>query len=673
LPATRFFLKDSAFSGVLTSNSGSTNQSEGAIVKNFVKLCAWWVLIFPLMLTGCAFWHSHVVSPPPAYKLYPSAGLLYRLDSRNWEKAGESVSNDITSWNAHYTNALKEIYPWVLDANSFYTTFTNAAREYGITDPAYLDAIPKQAYSSLVAYLNSEYSTDATNGSIGNVRRMFERADVENSKLLSADNAKLKDDPSDWHIPLSLGNPPLMTSPEIPVGVSLTAQWNENPSAKNATSTGELAGTNTMQATFDKLTVTFQGQSSTNSNSRGPQTGDKPVANGNLKDQAKDKDTTIADFQEDQTVNLSVSTMLNSASTLDRIDSVSTYVYVYPMTSALNGNVVLEREFWMNFLGYNLSRDPLIRTNRAYVNADLSAAIEHLRMKVHDLSTMVDYGTEDLGSDQQAFSNTGTAGVTGSAKSSPFTTISPTANFTESASATTTTTPKEQIDQRSTYIDGKGDFFRINLRGLESLDLAGRFKENVTIHIPAADEGITVLIPPGNTNDDDYCELQEVSQPIYSQMDAITFSVAVAREITKLSANTEDRYGLNDRNDAAFVVGVTAPEHIVLWQWERSFPEISTWDIFGKVTPSAQMLYFNLAPGDVPSPLCVSDNFQLPDLLKLFNAIRSARTNFNINSTAYADTNGIIHLKTGNGFIDIGCVTNEADPQLVPLPASVKP
>jgi len=48
-----------------------------------------------------------------------------------------------------------------------------------------------------------------------------------------------------------------------------------------------------------------------------------------------------------------------------------------------------------------------------------------------------------------------------------------------------------------------------------------------------------------------------ISEPLYSRVEGITFSVVVARQATHLVHSYHDRYGLDDRKDAAFIVDVT--------------------------------------------------------------------------------------------------------------------
>ena len=62
--------------------------------------------------------------------------------------------------------------------------------------------------------------------------------------------------------------------------------------------------------------------------------------------QGKAKTSVIDDFKPHQLVALSLSTVLNSTSILDRIEYVSIYIYVQPFPFPPNNNILLEKEFW---------------------------------------------------------------------------------------------------------------------------------------------------------------------------------------------------------------------------------------------------------------------------------------------------------------------------------------
>jgi len=154
---------------------------------------------------------------------------------------------------------------------------------------------------------------------------------------------------------------------------------------------------------------------------------------------------------------------------------------------------------------------------------------------------------------------------------------------------------------------------------MQSVNLAGRFKETISLRIPAAREEIRILMPKkevpessknndaGNTKktgskstndvskpnpeDGSQYEMTTISEPLYSRVEGITFSVVVARQATHLVHSYHDRYGLDDRKDAAFIVDVTPPQRITLWQWNRPIDLVQTWDIFGKVDAPSRNVF----------------------------------------------------------------------------------
>ncbi|MBU6410455.1 MAG: hypothetical protein KGR98_08700, partial [Verrucomicrobia bacterium] len=462
------------------------------------------------------------------------------------------------------------------------------------------------------AYSTNSYSP--TNELQSEVREMLWLADAENHDLLDTnyedfENPRKPPKIHWWHRRL-----PPMTSPDLPVGVAVVSRWNENPGNATETASSNPANTNQEQVTFDKLLVTIQAASSTTTKSSG---------NTNAGTH-KAESASVTDFEPEQQVTLNLSTVLNSASTLDRIDYVSTYVYIYPWPMSLDGNVVLEREFWRKFFALNAPRDPLVQTNSDLLESDIQEAMDSLRVRVHDVSTTVTNVMVNLGSETQTFGSQNQIGLSASPQTVPITLQ---LGHTESASTMETIALEQQLDQRSTYIDSAGDFFRITQRGMKSVDLAGRFKDVVTLHIPAAAEPVPVLILNPNVNaaatvqvtvltvttnkvqitnatsqlvwtnivqtnatplnietnlvntNGPSFDVQYVSEPLFSEVDAITFSVVVARRTTALAATPEDTYGLDDRSDAAFIVGVTVPQRVKLWQWERRVYGLTTRDL----------------------------------------------------------------------------------------------
>jgi len=344
-----------------------------------------------------------------------------------------------------------------------------------------------------------------------------------------------------------------------------------------------------------------------------------------------------------------------------------------------NGNVVLERELWRDFFAVNTVRDSLIRNSQ--VTNDIRRAIEDMRVHVTDIGTLVQFNPVDLGSLQQSTTDTTDLGLS-SIASPTLPPLSATLKYTGVLNSVANIQLKQQLDQRSAYIDSPGDFVRITQRGMQSVNLAGRFKETISLRIPAAREEIRILMPKkevpessknndaGNTKktgskstndvskpnpeDGSQYEMTTISEPLYSRVEGITFSVVVARQATHLVHSYHDRYGLDDRKDAAFIVDVTPPQRITLWQWNRPIDLVQTWDIFGKVDAPSRNVFFTRISGEHPSPLYLS-NFNSWQRDKFLASIRK-----------YWNDNKDQIVKLGD--LEIGLADTENNPtNLLPL------
>jgi hypothetical protein len=530
-------------------------------------------------------------------------------DPADW--MGTYQANNVKWWDEDYTNAIAEIFPWVPDTNLLQETVSRVFNEYGVDtngmdDPNYvahyLRAVTNAVYTTLASRAGpfrkawvttcyngtnnfnyngtnnlsrhgknnpgyngtnsvscsgtNELSYNGKNELEGQISMMLQLADQESQRLFAESTKDLK----------PRKELPSLTSTTRPVGVDLSAYWTED---LNDTTGQSPASTNQMEKTPGGVSITIQE----------PSTDPKPPKNNEMKGQAPSGGS-VPDFKPDQQVTLNLSTVLDSASTLDRIDYVSTYVYVYPWPFSLDGGVVLEREFWRNFFASNAGRDPLEQTNAQLTN-DIIDAIDDLRVRVHDISTTVTNVLVNFGTEQQSYFNQNqeSARASGATEGIP---VAGQVGRTAGETATETSVLQQQLDQRSTFIDCDGDFFRITQRGMRSVDLAGRFKDILTLHIPKAVKPIHVLILNTNTNTDDADDVfyvKDIAQPLYSEVNAITFSVVVARQTAGLRPVTAEQFGLEDSTSAKFIVGVTGPKRIKLWHWEGHLDRLTTRDL----------------------------------------------------------------------------------------------
>jgi hypothetical protein len=603
-------------------DSGFSNN-EGNMKNNLLNHVRSGIFILPFILCSCAAWHK-VQSPPPQFTVYPTLSLKSRL----------AADSTLQRWKRAYTSAVANASPWKPDEQLLRDTYINASQEFDLQNPAAVTDLVSNAFK-LFSAGNNGLDADAPALLTNKIMRMFELTDKEQASLFVDDPGQLKTPPRYSKSHFLSTRLPTTVSAELPVGVSVTPVW-QSGQGDAPSKTEKAAKPAGEKVVADKLLLTVQAASSAEPGSPPKETASPE----------------ISDFQPDQKITINISTVLNSPSVLDRIEYVSTYVYIFPWQDVPNGNVVLERELWRDFFSINSIRDPLIRSKM--LTADLRRAIEDMRVQVRDIGTTVQYNPVDLGSLSQTTTDTSELGLNGtlSALAPPtLPSVAMAPKYIGVLSTVANIQLKQQLDQRSTYIDPPGDFFRITQRGMQSVNLAGRFKEMVTLNIPAATEQFRVLAPKagnsknkagkssqaassGKTNNEASPEESEkpgyeemmISQPLYSRVEGITFSVVVAREATHLLHSSRDRYGLEDARNASFIADVTFPELITLWQWERSLDAVQTSDIFGKSDAPAKAVYFRTYPEEQPSPLYLA-NFSPQQRLELISAIRKNWTN----------------------------------------------
>lgn len=139
----------------------------------------------------------------------------------------------------------------------------------------------------------------------------------------------------------------------------------------------------------------------------------------------------------------------------------------------------------------------------------------------------------------------------------------------------------KQLDQRSTYISSDRSFLRITQRGMNSVNLNGRFNERVQLYIPRALEPIYVIQPNTTAAPGLDFRVQAISQPMYAQVDAFVVSLVAVRHPTQLRRTNWDPFGLPqaDGADTDFIVGVPNPGRTILWRWDRMLDDIYACDL----------------------------------------------------------------------------------------------
>jgi hypothetical protein len=156
-----------------------------------------------------------------------------------------------------------------------------------------------------------------------------------------------------------------------------------------------------------------------------------------------------------------------------------------------------------------------------------------------------------------------------------------------------------QLDQRSAYVSPDGAFLRITQRGMSSVNLNGRFNEDVQLSIPPTANPFYVIEPDSikatsNTPPKLGFKLKALNEPIYSHVDALVVSVAVVRHPTQLRRSSDETFGLSldDAADEDFIVGLARPSKVRLWSSSRQVGRVCMSDLDSQST-NTDSIYFD--------------------------------------------------------------------------------
>jgi hypothetical protein len=595
----------------------------------------WWILFLPLLgcLAGC---YSFSISPRPDNHIVPAVSFQSKMSQLN-----QGQQNQDVQWMRQFHAELENMDGWAPPVGWFsepdQTSLSNAIWHV-MTE----DRLPALRFSGLITNfpvqclrraskyfflslsnedcigLTNFMYTDffrpplPTNGvplsGRNNLRRravdMLLRIDEEHQTLLGSNSVPFHDRGQRW-----FSSSPQMVSPGYPVGVSLTVLTpTESPQSSRASTNAPGVTVNNyyLAGGTNLHVITTKEDTNKTTETSGP----------------------LIDFDPVQTVTLSVSTVLNSADTQDRIDYVSTFVYIYPFQEPANADVVLEDEFWKQFFSYQLGHREEKSTN--FIMDDLCGSYDALQIRFKNVTTTVLNQNLNLGTLQQGMESdlSGTAAAT--IPILPAATASPSITAASKATSSMSETILKQLDQRSTYISPDAAFLRITQRGMSSVNLNGRFNEKVQIYVPPARDPIYVLQTNKTASGLDF-QVKAVAQPVYSRVDALVVSLAVVRHPTKLRRSTEESFGLPlaDAANNDFIVGVPRPSRVTLWKWDRLLGIVYTSDLDTSITANDannEEVYFDsLAMGlNEAHPLCL-DGFDEMQTLAFQEKISEAR------------------------------------------------
>jgi len=585
-----------------------SEQTKATPFKHFLRSLIWilGVLLVSNLVVSCD-------SQQPKYEVYPTLSMEDRLKGEN---------SQYEWWNTRFNSelAMMTANEWKPSIGLLNMTFSQAAEEYGIplNEPKPALFVEKAFYDKFKLEENDRNRNGVRNG----VNGMLRFIDYEHPNLL-VEASRLKPAPAIDHYGL-----PSMVSNDYPVGVALT-KWTVPPTAESKRGGTDIVIIADAVVTPSEPSLIFGRDRKSLVSVHGAARNDTKDKDGKAQaEPTKAEPNLIEDFKSEQPVALSLSTVLNSPSVFDRIEYVSTYLYLQAFPFPPNGDVVLEKEFWRRFFALNGHRDPNVQKDAAW--NDMRRAIEDMRVRITDIKTTVTLCDVSFGSLTRKTSDKFNAGVTATAAVPPaLTGITPTLGYVSGVDTEATMKLQQQLDQRSTYIDPAGHFLRITQRGMQSVNLAGRFVENITLSIPPAQDQVPVLVPvQENTTKAVKYQIRWLSQPLYSRVDALTLSVVVARQPTALAKSTKDSFRLDDPKDAAFIVGVTRPYRITLWQHEREMWGVMTRDIFGNdtVVSKNQKVFFTAFDEEHPIPLTLF-GFTPEQQHELLRQIRNLATN----------------------------------------------
>jgi hypothetical protein len=628
-------------------------------LESLIRILA--ALLVSTFLASC-------ISAPPKYEVYPTLLMKERLERPEKESPNrfdwwvdpcsdvdlQNLLSQKTKEFHWWTERLKSelctmaLHEWRPATNLLKETLRVAAEEYAIQNAeekyGFVSNEPDLPLAQKAFYNKFKLDKNDPNGNAvtSAVIRMLEFIDYEHPNLL-VDVSHLKSAPSVDHYKL-----PSMVSNEYPVAIGVT-RWatpsppESKPSGPNIVIIGNTVVTSSELSRFlasegepsetkqagvkkddgakeeDKKLQTEPKKKATNPSegSEGQTKLKKDQSNEKRgkSAQTKGKPVLIEGFKPEQRVTLSLSTVLNSPSAFDRVEYASTYLYLQAFPFPPNGGIVLEKEFWRRFFALNMTRDPLVQKDAT--SNDMLRAIEDMRVRITDIETTVKLRDLDLGSLTRKTSDKLTAEVAATAAVPPtLTGITPKLSYSSGVDTEATMKLQQQLDQRSTYVDPYGHFLRIIQRGMQSVNLAGRFVENLTLRIPTAQDQIPALVPVQDSDSEAVkhhgeltraarYQVKWLSQPIYSRVDALTLSIVAARQATALAKSTKDSFRVDDPKDAVFIVKVTKPYRITLWQHERETCEVMLAEIFGneKDLPKNQKVFFTTFEKERPAPL----------------------------------------------------------------------
>lgn len=556
----------------------------------------------------------------------------FRSVLRMWESRScgrrKRLARRMRKWADDYEKALRETAPWVPKEATFFNRFSKIRKAYDI--PAKTGrAIQFETLRFLFRKSAGMFSAGrGCGGALAYLNRraatMLDLADRENAGIFASTPADTLCIANHVHKlrrwdrraslgakklvlgifhPTRIGEPPfpVLMGLTKPVGVSIVANWraSQGPTKRPRAISPAFTISPAVGGKGKPWLVTFR---------PGPSPG---MAGGK-----STRYTNAWKYHAQQKVTLDISTMLNSPFALDRVDYVCNYILVYRWPLDASSLISLRSNFWKHLftLYSRKAKDIGAEAWRLRLDNDLRRTLQDTAVRITSASPSTTLRRIDLGTWSQRVGSTTKANATAKVGG-----ISPGVSYSHNYRIKDSQHNTRQIDRLSAYISPQGNFLRVGQRGGQSLDLSGRLKVRLGIRVPAAHHKIWALVPEGKTG---RARFTRIRLPLYNEVDAVTFSVAVAREPTTVVPSSAITSGLTDTKSARLVAYVTRPACIPIWRNERHAEIVTVRDVWGAQAADT-VLYFEMPEGRAHRIIAMG--FNNVQEQELFAEVRSAR------------------------------------------------
>jgi hypothetical protein len=283
-------------------------------------------------------------------------------------------------------------------------------------------------------------------------------------------------------------------------------------------------------------------------------------------------------FSEQQRIEITISTAINTAGIDDRIQYVSAYLVIPPFPRVTQGNFDLEETFIRYLRSYSLGRSPNRRL--PMLRQDIRTALQDLTVHFSNVDSIQTKLKEfELGTLQS------TLGI--SAEGGP--SDDPSLKVTPNAGSVRTEKLFKEIERRSVWLSSDRRLLRITQRGHEYVSVAGTVTETITLKIPRKPllsldftdltdlkKGSKDAIPPVPIY------VKKGWQPVYRLVDGLVLIIGTARMVAPTRTPS-----LKEPNGYAYSV-LHGPIPVRLWEYESTqHYRLDVYDLFASLQRKA--------------------------------------------------------------------------------------